>query len=125
MGIDNEKIKGFRSFKLFATFMQLCSIALESGLDLVTQHEEIIARWNPEIRLEELKFLFALADLRNAASHISSETKVQAALEVYGINADNMNAGWGAAVDQVYDKLTENLVKIGEILHQCGTELEE
>ena len=120
MGVDNEKIKSFRSFKLFATFMQLCSIALESGLDLVTQHEEIIERWNPKIRLEELKFLFALADLRNAASHISSETKVQAALDVYEINTDSMNAGWGPAVDQVYDKLTENLVKIGEILHQCG-----
>jgi len=40
-------------------------------------------------------------------------------LEVYGIDADRMNAGWGTAVDQVYDKLTENLVKIIQILQKC------
>lgn len=116
IGMKDEQIKSLRSFKLFATFMQLCSIALESGLDLVRQHEEIVERWNPEIRLEELKFLFALADLRNAAAHSSSEEKVQAALEVYGIDAGSMTIGWGTAVDQVYDKLTENLVKISEML---------
>ena len=123
MGMDKEKIKDFKSFKLFATVMQLCSIALESGLDLVEDHEAIIARWNKDIRLEELTFLFALADLRNSAAHISSEEKVKAALKVYGIEPESMSAGWGTGVDQIYDKLTENLVKIVEMLQESKDHL--
>lgn len=47
-GMDIKEIKDFRSLKLLATIMQLCSIALDSGLNLITQHENIIMRWNKE-----------------------------------------------------------------------------
>ena len=125
MGMDKEKIKDFKSFKLFATVMQLCNIALEAGLDLIEDHEEIVLRWNPDIRLDELKPLFALADLRISAAHNSSEEKIKAALEVYGIDPDSMSTRWGNAADQVYDKLTVNILKIVEMLQECKNDLSE
>ncbi len=126
LGMDSEKIKSIGgSFKLFATLMQLCSIALESGLDLVKHNKEIVSRWNPDIRLDELKPLFALADLRISAAHNSSEGKIKAALEVYGIDPDSMSSGWGIAVDQVYDRLAENLLKIVEMLQEGKGDLSE
>lgn len=118
-GMKKEEIKCFKSLRLLATIMQLCSIALESGLDLVGDRKVIIARWDRNVKLEELEVLFALVSLRNLEAHILSEEKVEASLKIYEIDSDNMSAGWGIAVDLVYDKLTENLVKIVQILERC------
>ena len=48
-----------------------------------------------------------------------SDEKVKSALNVYGIDPKNMSTGWGIAVDMVYDKLTENLINIIQMLQRC------
>lgn len=123
IGLDKGQLGEFRSFKLLATLLQICELSVETGLDIAEQRAELVARWDQTVRLDDLRSLFALVDLRNAAGHnlgtLEAE-KVTAALEAYGIQEDSMSAGWGLAVDEVYDHLIGSLNNIATRLTLCG-----
>ena len=57
--------------------------------------------------------------LGQADAHTSSslDPKNQAAqLAAFGIDPDNYKAGWGLALDLVYDRMTESLRRATELL---------
>jgi len=123
IGLPPSEIKSLGSLKLLATLMQICRISLETGLSI--EHQEIANRWNKDIRLDYLQPLFALYDLRQASAHQlgkNESNKMKAALDVYEIDEKNMISGWGLAVDQVYDRLSESLGEITFMLNKCRLE---
>lgn len=125
IGLPGDQTDEFRSLKLLATLVQLCEISAETGLDISDQCAAIVARWDRNVLLEELRPLFALVDLRNAAGHnLGSQEgeKVAAALKVFGVQEDSMNAGWGLALDRVYDHMTDSLNEVAARLRFCGAE---
>ena len=122
IGLPENEVAEFRSLKLFACLMQLCEISLESGLDIHEHRVEVVSRWNKDMCLDELKPLFALVDLRNSAGHSQSSNgteRVRNALGVYNIDENQMNTGWGIAVDQIYDHLTACLCELASTLNRC------
>ena len=123
IGVAANKIKKFGSLKLLGTLLQLCQVSVATGLDIASQREEVVERWDKDLRLEALRPLFALYDLRLAASHKLGEQEaemVRSALEVYGIEEDDMKTGWGLAVDKVYDRLTQSLNELSVKLRLEG-----
>jgi hypothetical protein len=123
IGLDDSQLSGFRSLKLLATLLQLCEVSLDTGLDMVGQRTEIVDRWDQNVRLDYLRPLFALVDLRIVAGHNlgrQEDEKIAAALKVFGLQEDSMNAGWGLALDRVYDHLIETLTEIAGRLRLCG-----
>lgn len=123
IGLTGDQISEFRSLKLLATLLQLCEVSLETGLDLSEQRAVVVARWNRNARLDELRPLFALVDLRIAAGHnlgVQEAEKTRTALEAFGIQEGNMNTGWGLALDQIYDRTVDALTEIAARLRSCG-----
>ncbi len=125
IGLENSQLSGFRSLKLLATLLQLCEVSLETGLDIAGQRAEIVDRWDQNVQLEYLRPLFALVDLRNVAGHnlgTQEDEKIAAALEVFGLQEDSMSAGWGLALDRVYDRMIETLDEIAARLRFSGVD---
>ncbi len=122
VGLNSKETKDYRSLKLLASTLQLCQISHETGLDIAEQGDAIAERWDKELLIEELRPLFSLVDLRNTAGHkTSADTakKVQAALEVFEIQEQEMVAGWGRAIDQVYDRMVDCLYSISAVISSC------
>lgn len=122
IGLKNEQIENLRSMKLLATLLQICEISHEAGLSITKQKKEIVSRWDPDVRLEELRPLFALIDLRNAAGHnLGSEEaeKIRMALKVFELDESCFSSGWGLALDRVYDVLNDTIEKMTEKVRFC------
>lgn len=125
LGFESARISGFRSLKLLSTLLQLCAVSLETGLDIAGQRAEVVDRWDQKVRLDYLRPLFALVDLRNASGHdlgTRENEKIAEALEVFDLQEDSMNAGWGLALDRVYDRTTQTLDAIAASLRMCAVE---
>lgn len=123
IGLDNTRLEGFRSIRLLATLLQLCEVSLETGLDIVEQRAEVVERWDQNVRLDDLRPLFALADLRNAAGHnlgTRGNEMITEALDVFHLQEDSMSAGWGLALDLIYDRMIDSLNEISARLRLCG-----
>lgn len=123
IGISDEETKDMKSLKLMSTVLQLCSIANETGLDITKQKDEVCKRWNKDIRLNELTPLFALFDLRTAASHeLGSDEarKVRSAIECFDLHEDDMKEGWGNALDKIYDSIATNITNLSRLLHSVA-----
>jgi hypothetical protein len=120
LGVNGNDIAGFGSLKLLATLCQLAKIAEENGFDLVSERTDVVAQWKPSstIRIEALSPLFAVTDLRIADSHIvtsPTDPKISSALKPFSIDADTCKAGWGRALDAVYDTSAASLNGISEL----------
>lgn len=125
VGLSEDQVASFRSLKLLATLLQLCATSVETGLSLDEHRAEVASRWVDDARLDALQPLFALVDLRMAASHslgTKEPEKVRTALKVYGLDENIMTAGWGLAVDQIYDRLTMSLNELISIVRACRFE---
>jgi hypothetical protein len=99
-GIPKDQIKE-EGLKLSAFLCQLATIAKK------------------DTRLDFYKPIFALNGLRLADAHILSvgDPKAQASnLKAFGIDPDKFKAGWGHALDQVYDAIAESLQEAKTLL---------
>jgi hypothetical protein len=112
LGVSKSDVDQHKSLKLSAFLCQLATIAHEQHWCLVTDSALILAQWDKNNLLDYYKPLFALNVLRQADAHTSSslEPKNQSAqLATFGIDPDNYKAGWGLALDLVYDTMAESL----------------
>ena len=111
LGVSKSDVDQHKSLKLSAFLCQLATIAHEQHWCLVTDSALILAQWDKNNLLDYYKPLFALNVLRQADAHTSSslEPKNQSAqLATFGIDPDNYKAGWGLALDLVYDTMAES-----------------
>lgn len=122
-GIDKAVIASYRPMKLLATVLQCCQVAADSGLDVVDEAPEIAQRWDKELRLDSVTPFFALIDLRNAAGHDlggDEEQKILEALQVFGVQQNDVTNGYGIALDEVYDLITESLADITRLVREVS-----
>jgi hypothetical protein len=111
LGVSKSDVDQLQSLKLSAVLCQLATIAHEQHWCLVTDSALILAQWDKNKLLDCFKPLFALNILRQADAHTSSsiDPKNQSAqLATFGIDPDNYKAGWGLALDLVYDTMAES-----------------
>jgi hypothetical protein len=119
LGVSKSDVDQHQSLKLTAFLCQLATIAHEQHWGLVTDSALILAQWDKNNLLDYYKPLFALNVLRQVDAHTSSslDPKNQAAqLAAFGIDPDNYKAGWGLALDLVYDTMTESLRRATALL---------
>ncbi len=115
VGLPEDKLRDFRSIKLFACLMSCCQISKKTGLGICSS--EISIRWDKDAQLEALDPWFALVCLRNTSDHLrNDERKIRAALDTLGIQQNSTKAGWGLALDKVYDKLTDSITELTTML---------
>ena len=119
LGVSKSDVDQHQSLKLSAFLCQLATIAKEQHWGLVTDSALIVAQWDKNKILDYYKPLFALNVLRQADAHTSSslDPKNQASqLAAFGIDPDNYKAGWGLALDVIYDTMEQSLRSITELL---------
>jgi hypothetical protein len=119
LGVSKSEVDQHQSLKLSGFLCQLATIAHDQHWGLVTDSALILAQWDKNNLLDYYKPLFALNVLRQADAHTSSslDPKNQAAqLAAFGIDPDNYKAGWGLALDLVYDTMTESLRRATALL---------
>ena len=116
LGVPRESIKELRSLKLFYAIVVYSQIAINAGLDLIDETEEVNDRRKeiqPDLNRSPfintpLKPLFRLHDFRINAAHRGDT--VQKLLEEHQIDRASLRAGWGYLLDKFYDDLGEALV---------------
>jgi hypothetical protein len=119
LGLPKENIAQFGGVKLLGTLSQLATISTENGFDLVSDCTHVAATWDTTRIIPESKTLFALNTLRTADAHVpstSTSTKISEALETLGIDETQCRAGWGKALDQVYDQTAWSLEEIDKLV---------
>ena len=119
LGVPKDKIKDFGSLKLLATLCQLAKIATTQGHSLSDDADAVSPHWNPTDELAELSSFFALNGLRVNQSHTPSrerDNKITDAAKVFGVDIASTATGWGDAIDALYDRLEEDLLKISKLL---------
>jgi hypothetical protein len=122
MNIDNRSIEGLRGLKLLDIFIQYGFIIEDTGLEFISNKEELekrrlekIKKLRPGEHLETpLELLFAVNDLRNAASH--RQGSLDSLLDKAGIKKASLKAGWGYELDRLYDRLGDSLENISRYL---------
>jgi hypothetical protein len=118
----SQHIKDFRGLKLLDVLIQYAIISRQTGLNFVSDSDEIERRWGDKHRkLKEgqhletpIDILFVLYDLRVSASH--REKNIDGLLVRLGIDHNSMVAGWGSALDRLYDAIGMALEKTSEML---------
>lgn len=122
LGVSKSEVDQHQSLKLTAFLCQLATIAHEQHWGLVTDSALVLVQWDKNTLLDYYKPLFDLNVLRQADAHTSSsiDPKNQAAqLAAFGIDPDNYKAGWGLALELVYDTMTESLRRATELLRSA------
>jgi len=119
LGVSKSDVDQHQSLKLSAFLCQLATIAHEQHWCLVTDSALILAQWEKNNLLDYYKPLFALNVLRQADAHTSSsiDPKNQSAqLASFGIDPDDYKAGWGLALDLIYDRMTDSFRSAADLL---------
>lgn len=122
LGVSKEAIAEFGGVKLLATICQLATVSKENGFALVSDNAQVSAMWDANRTILELRALFAVNALRTAEAHkVSKSTpaKISEALEVLGIDQTECRAGWGKALDRVYDQMAMSLQEINKLLSEA------
>ncbi|MEO7666583.1 MAG: hypothetical protein ABIU97_06065 [Dehalococcoidia bacterium] len=103
-------IEGFRSLKLLAHLIRLADVAHQTGISL-SNGKAVNDRLN-ETTTNRVERLFALNDLRQLADHDKKPNRLERLdkdLRAFGLNRASYVAGWGLALDSVYDGIAETL----------------
>lgn len=119
LGMDKKQLEGFRSVKLLATLCQVAMICKDAGYQWPEESQHIVAGWNKEMCIPSLRRLFAVNQLRQKASHRTGAGFADALavdLKVFGIVVAAQAAGWGRAVDSVYDGMIEDFTAIAALM---------
>ena len=121
IGVDAAFPKDSGSLKLLDVLVQYGIISCESGLRIVSDSNEIQARLlekrasNGTRHLETpIKVLFPLHDLRNVKGHPGTDSAKP--LRTLGIDHGSVEAGYGAALDKLYDEIGAALERTVEVL---------
>jgi len=128
LGVNKDAIAEFGGVKLLATVCQLATISKENGFALVADSARVSAMWDVNRAIPELRPLFAVNALRTAEAHKltkSTSGKVSEALQVLGIDEMQCRAGWGKALDRVYDQMVSSLEQIDTLLSEAMNLLRE
>lgn len=118
LGIPPDDIQDFRSLRLLAHLIQLADLASRAGLPLANG-EEIHDRLKEETVGNPMERLFALNELRQLAdhrAHTSRNERLADALKVFDLNRGAYAAGWGLALDAVYDGIADALEAASSVL---------
>ena len=119
LGLDESEIKEFRSLKLLCRLVELGLLAQDAGLKLITDRAEVIRRFESPADPSPCLHLFALNDLRQLDVHrqgSSFEARLTSGLGVFDIDPASTAAGYGEAIDALYDRLTIELHECAEAL---------
>jgi hypothetical protein len=124
LGLKKDDVKEFGAVRLLGTLCQLATISHDEGLDLISDRGQISPKWNASTILPDVTPLFALRTLRTMDAHKTSSSdtaKLADALKVFAIDATQCVAGWGLAMDRVYDKSASSLDAISSLIDQSWT----
>ncbi|WP_436297910.1 hypothetical protein [Variovorax sp. LjRoot175] len=119
VGIPKSDAKAFASLKLLGTLCQVATLAKEGGHEWPGDADAVIAQWDSTRRIPAMATLFALGQLRNLDAHRSDRgisDKMQPQCEVFSIDVKAHAAGWGLAIDRLYDGLANDFRRIAELL---------
>jgi hypothetical protein len=119
LGVSKNDVDQHQSLKLSAFLCQLATIAHDQHWSLIGDSALILAQWDKSSLLDFYKPLFALNVLRQADAHTSSSLDPKnyaTQLAAFGIDLDQYKAGWGIALDLVYDTLTKSIRLAAELL---------
>ncbi len=118
LGVSKSDVDQHQSLKLSAFLCQLATIAEEQHWGLVTDSTLIVAQWDKNKILDYYKPLFALTFcVKPTFTSSSLDPKNQTSqLAAFGIDLDNYKAGWGLALDVVYDTTAKSLRSIKDLL---------
>ena len=119
LGIAPKALPAGGSLKLLGTLSQLATIARDTGHRWPDDAEHFVALWNPETRLPVMRRLFALNQLRQKAAHRTGQgfaATLASDLDAFGIVPAAHAAGWGGAVDLLYDALIGDFAGISDLL---------
>jgi len=119
LGISPKALPTGGSLKLLGTVCQLATIARDAGHRWPDDAEHFVALWDPEARLPVMRRLFALNQLRQKAAHRTGQgfaATLASDLEAFGILPAAHAAGWGGAVDLLYDTLIGDFAGISDLL---------
>jgi hypothetical protein len=122
IGIPSKEVKDRKSIALVGVLAVISDLARESGLKLSEDGSELASRWNADARFGAVKVLFAGRDLRDLASHAtesSAELRIEQNLHDLRIDPKSHRAGWGTAVDQLYERTADALEEIAESLRNA------
>lgn len=125
MHLDGKAIKELGSLKLLDTLVHLAMVSRQSGLglsdcdELERRRKEIVAAFPSGKFLETpAAALFVLYDLRISAAHRSKD--ISELLRKFGIDPTSTEAGWGKALDHLYDAVAVALEEIAEFLRDLA-----
>jgi hypothetical protein len=119
LGLDRKHVADFKSMKLLAALCQLALLCKDSGHRWPVDASHVVVGWNKEQRVPALRRLFAVNQLRQKAAHRTGAdfaASLAVDLGAFGIEPGAQAAGWGHAVDALYDGLIEDFRCIAALL---------
>lgn len=119
LGIDKKDLAGLRTMKLVATLCQISKACKDAGYRWPEDAAHVLPTWDKELRISSLSRLFALNQLRVKATHRTGAgfaASLASDLKTFDIAPAAHAAGWGRAVDAVYDRLIEDFTVIAKLL---------
>lgn len=120
---DFRELGDIGALRLLGTLCQFADLAQKSGLGLISDFSSLRTSWDKNHRLSALCPLFALVTLRHLHGHVQGEDgrkKLGEALQVFALDATAMKAGWGLALDTVYDKIAVSLRSTRDLISIQG-----
>lgn len=119
LGIAPKAMPVGGTLKLLGTLCQLATIAQETGHRWPDESEQVVAQWKPDRRLDVMRRLYALNQLRQKAAHRTGQDfagTLISDLGAFAIEPAAYAAGWGTAVDALHDTLIADLNGIAALL---------
>ncbi len=122
-GVPEDDIEKFRSLKLLGMIVKMHGVADETGLSLPQNGVEIYNRFKEDSAQprDGVPLLAALNDMRQLSGHRRGDDyqrKLTKALRLFRIDPVECLSGYGKALDEIYDKLNEELSAIASITTQ-------
>jgi hypothetical protein len=121
IGLKKDDIKEFRAIKLLATLSQLATISRKDGLDILSDRDQVSAQWNTAAIVPDVTPFFKLITLRNTDAHnisSSANTELADALKSFAIDQTTCVAGWGLALDRIYDTILSSLSTLSTLIDE-------
>lgn len=125
IGMPKKDVNTRHSLQLLGMLAVLGELAAETGLRLPDDAQTLSTRWNDQRRVDAVKKLFALRDLRDLASHPTGEgakKRIADDLAVFDVDPASCKTGWGLALDKVYDLTSAALNDIALLLRNSIAE---
>lgn len=119
IGIDSNDIKDLKSIKLLDLLIDLLVIAHTTGLDLLSNSDEIRNRYDENSKRKRLSTFVSLNTLRRLAAHRANKSFAEEfsdAILSFGIDPYSLTSSYREAIEQVYKKLNETIMEIYRII---------